>query len=165
VLLLVTGLILHLYSMPAEILWCYVIVVAYTAAFTTNCCFYLGARWSWITRMYWLIDLIVGLLIFLPLFLISIFRICDSVHMRLLYSTTVLQVLERAKLQPKDEDQPLHFKQRRRSIDRGSRNSSRSSSGLNTPLISEEMQRDVTHSPPSERTVTTTRRGQATGLQ
>eukprot|EP01048_Picozoa_sp_COSAG05_P009753 COSAG05_NODE_819_length_7130_cov_2.161855_1_plen_58_part_00 len=44
-------------------------------AFVTNTCFYLGARWEWISRLYWLVDLIIGLVIFIPLFSIAIFRV------------------------------------------------------------------------------------------
>jgi len=134
VLIVVTALILRLYSMPAEFLWMYLIVLAYTMAFVTNTCFYLGARWEWITRLYWLVDLIIGLIIFIPLFSIAIFRVCDSVHMRLLYNSQVLEVLERAKLKTRQEDDPVHFQHRRKSTP-----SSKVNSSLNSPLIGESM--------------------------
>lgn len=70
-----SALLLNLYSLPATILVAYAIVIGYSIAWFTNTAFYLGARWGWITRLYWLFDLVLGLIIFTPLFVISFFRV------------------------------------------------------------------------------------------
>ena len=91
--------------MPTEILWCYIVVVAYLLAWVTNTCFYLGARWAWMARLYWLTDLLIGFIIFVPLFAISIFRVCclpmssrligyalNNVHVRPMYRFAILSI-------------------------------------------------------------------------
>ncbi len=70
-----SAVLLNLYSLPATILVAYAIVIGYSVAWFTNTAFYLGARWDWITRLYWLYDLVLGLVIITPLFLISFFRV------------------------------------------------------------------------------------------
>lgn len=73
-----SAVLLNLYSLPATILVAYAIVIGYSVAWFTNTAFYFGARWAWIIRFYWLCDLIMGLVIIAPLFLISFFRVSDS---------------------------------------------------------------------------------------
>ena len=68
-------MLLKLYSLPSTILVAYAIVIGYSVTWFTNTAFYLGARWGWITRLYWLYDLVLGLVIFAPLFMVSFFRV------------------------------------------------------------------------------------------
>ena len=72
-----SAVLLNLYSLPATILVAYAIVIGYSVAWFANTAFYVGARWAWIMRFYWLCDLIMGLVIIAPLFLISFFRVSD----------------------------------------------------------------------------------------
>lgn len=75
-----SAVLLNLYSLPSTILVAYAIVIGYSVTWFTNTAFLLGARWGWITRMYWLFDLFMGLVIFLPLFVISFFRVRQRSH-------------------------------------------------------------------------------------
>jgi hypothetical protein len=70
-----SAVLLNLYSLPSTIIVAYAIVIGYSVAWFTNTAFYLGARWGWITRLYWLYDLVLGLVIITPLFVISFFRV------------------------------------------------------------------------------------------
>jgi hypothetical protein len=168
----ISGLVMENYAISMQFVAVLPVVFGYMLAWATNTCFLLGARWNWITRMYWVMDLVTGLVIFTPLFIISIFRVrwpprparhpaaragprmcprttlnsagearvvvlggmrvcvagagpvltafrpsacamqvCDSVHMRLLYNSKVLDILERAKAQKTIEhDLPMRRK-------------------------------------------------------
>ena len=59
----------------ATILVTYAVVIGYGLAWFCNTAFYLGARWAWITKLYWLFDITIGLIIFCPLFLVSFLRV------------------------------------------------------------------------------------------
>ena len=46
----------------ATILVTYAVVIGYGLAWFCNTAFYLGARWAWITKLYWLFDITIGLI-------------------------------------------------------------------------------------------------------